>query len=196
MKLEARNKRVGGGGGGGRGWKETEWFSWIRSAIKNEISSGFAQKDVGCNFRFLCLVKHSSLKVSLSNTAYQLKGWWFWPHPPVNGEPREEELFSPSFTLFIQPHSPWVLLGVDEERNAPPPPPPPPHTQPPFPARFFTLLPQLSWQCIPPALGSYRPHKLIRHLLESSADSEAGSFKANIFVRDDASSITFEGCHY
>lgn len=54
----------------------------------------------------------------------------------------------------------------------------------PFFARFFTLLPQLSWQRIPTASGSHRPHKLIRHLLESSADSEAGRFMANISVRD------------
>ncbi|KAA8590633.1 hypothetical protein FQN60_014567, partial [Etheostoma spectabile] len=47
-------------------------------------------------------------------------------------------------------------------------------------ARFFTLLPQLSWQRIPPAPGSHRTHKLIRHLLESSADRETRRIKANI----------------
>lgn len=91
--------------------------------------------------------------------------------------PSLSSFFSSNLTL------PGRLLGVDKERNA----------TPPLHARFFTLLPQLSWQRIPLAPGSHRPHKLIRHLLESSADSEAGSFKANIFVRHGGSSITFEG---
>lgn len=87
----------------------------------------------------------------------------------MNDEAWEEEPF-----LLPSPYSPpWELLGVDEGRNVS--------------ARFFTLLPQLPWQRIPPAPGSHRPHKLIRHLLESSADGEAGRFTANIFVRDDSS---------
>lgn len=49
-------------------------------------------------------------------------------------------------------------------------------------ARSFSRLPQLFWQRIPLALGSHRAHKLISHLLESSADSEAGRVTANILL--------------
>lgn len=53
-----------------------------------------------------------------------------------------------------------------------------------FPASSSSALSCLgSEPLLPP--GSHRPHKLIRHLLESSAHSRVGRVMAGILVRDD-----------
>lgn len=88
-----------------------------------------------------------------------------------------------SCVCLLRP-SPWELLGVDEERIVSPYAPPTPRHFPAPPLAALHVAPSSSasspstLSCLGSAsllpVGSHRPHKLIRHLLESSADSESG----------------------
>lgn len=148
-----------------------------------------------CDSQSLCVGKQPLFKNKNNVLKQHLQGWSLWPHPLVNDKTWEEGpcsllpflYLSPLLTSLGAAGCGWREVCVS------------PYTPPPFFFYLFIFFAALHVALLCPLLhpppsavlaahpslppGSHRPHKLIRHLLESSADSEAGRLMESIFCQ-------------